>query len=75
MTGVFLVKRKPVGYVVAPAFMVFLILTGMPILVTPVIQAARGHAAGWSVVVPIGTLTVVSIALLTWLMSSIRRSI
>jgi hypothetical protein len=75
MTGVFLVKRKPVGYVVAPAFMVFLILTGMPILVTPVIQAARGHEAGWSVVVPIGTLTVVSIALLTWLMSSIRRSI
>jgi len=69
MIGVFLVKRKPFGYVLAPAFMVFLILTGMPILVTPVIHAVRGEEAGWSIVVPMGTLTVVSIALLTWLMS------
>jgi hypothetical protein len=75
MTGVFLLERKPFGYVIAPAFMVFLILTGMPILVTPVIQAVRGQEPGWGVVAPIGTLTVVSIALLGWLMSSTRRSV
>jgi hypothetical protein len=73
ISAVFLLKRKPFGYVVAPAFMVFLILTGIPILVTPVIQAGRGQEPGWSVVVPIATLTVLSITLLWWLMSSLRR--
>jgi len=75
ITGVFLLKRKPFGHLVAPAFIIFLILTGIPILVTPVIQAARGQEPGWGVVVPIGTLTVLSIALLGWLMSSVRRSL
>ena len=40
-TSVLLIKEKPLAYTVAPAFIVFLILTGIPILLTPVIQAAR----------------------------------
>jgi len=71
-TGVLLLRGKPLAHTVAPSMIVFLVLTGVPILLTPVVQAMRGQAAAWGVVVPIGTLTLALIALLTWLMSSIR---
>ena len=44
-TGVLLLKRRPLAYTVAPAFIVFLILTGVPILITPVVQVVRGETA------------------------------
>jgi hypothetical protein len=72
-TGVLLLKRKPLAYTLAPAFIVFLILTGVPILLTPVVQAARGGTAGWGVVVPIGTLTVALLGVLGWLLSTISH--
>jgi len=72
VTGVLLIKRKPFAYTLAPAFIVFLILTGVPILLTPVVQAARGEIAVWGVVLPIGTLTVILLVLLVWLLSTIR---
>lgn len=72
ITGILLIKRKPLAYTLAPAFIVFLILTGIPILLTPVVQAGRGETAAWGVVVPIGTLTAVLLALLVWLLSTIR---
>ncbi|MEJ2600163.1 MAG: hypothetical protein P8Z00_17650 [Anaerolineales bacterium] len=72
LTGVMLLKKKPFAYSVAPAFIVFLVLTGIPILLTPVVQAARGETAAWGVVVPIGTLTVVLLGLLAWLLSTVH---
>ena len=72
VTGVLLIKRKPLAYTLAPAFIVFLILTGVPILLTPVVQAARGEIAVWGVVLPIGTLTAILLVLLVWLLSTIR---
>jgi hypothetical protein len=72
VTGVQLLRRKVFASTVAPAFIVFLILTGMPILVTPLVQAARGEVAAWGVLVPIGTLTVAMIGLLTCLLTSVR---
>jgi len=71
-TGALLFKKKPLAYTLAPAFIVFLVLTGLPILLTPVVQAARGEAAAWGVVAPIGTLTVVSLGLLVWLLVTLR---
>jgi hypothetical protein len=71
-TGILLLKRKPFAYTLAPAFIVFLVLTGIPILLTPVVQAARGETAAWGVVVPIGTLTVALLGLLAWLLSTMR---
>ena len=71
-TGVLLLKRKPLAHTLAPAFIVFLVLTGVPILLTPVVQAVRGQNAAWGVVVPIGTLTVGLIGLLIWFMSAMR---
>jgi hypothetical protein len=54
----------------APAFLVFLLLTGLPILVTPVVQAVRGDDAGWGVLVPIGIITAIVLAILGWLIPS-----
>ena len=74
ITGVLLLKQKSLAYTVAPAFIVFLILTGIPILITPVVQTARGETAAWGVVVPIGTLSVLLLGLLAWLISTIRAN-
>jgi hypothetical protein len=71
-TGVLLLKKKPLAYTLTPAFLVFLVLTGIPILLTPVVQAARGEAAAWGTVAPIGTLTVALLGLLVWLLSTLR---
>jgi hypothetical protein len=73
-TGVMLLKKKPLANSVAPAFIVFLVLTGVPILLTPVVQTARGEAAAWGVVVPIGILTIVLLGLLAWLITTVRPS-
>ena len=59
--GALLLKRKPFAYTLAPAFIVFIILTGLPILLTPGVQAGRGETAGWGVVVPIGNLALAGV--------------
>jgi hypothetical protein len=70
-TGVMLLRRKALGCTLAPALNVFLILTGVPILITPAVQTARGETASWGVVGPIGILTLVLLGVLVWLMSTI----
>ncbi len=68
----YVLRGRPLGYTLIPAFMVFLILTGIPILITPFVQTRIGQTPGWGVVAPIGTLTVVFIGLLAWLLSTVR---
>src|SRR5574340_71803 len=72
LIGLWLLRQRPVAFTLAPAFILFLILTGVPILLTPVLQAARGEPASWGVMVPIGTLTVLMLALLIWLLSTVQ---
>ncbi len=72
LTGVWLLKKKPLAFTVAPALIVFMLLTGIPILVTPAVQAVRGQAAGWGVFGPIGTFTVLLTVLLVWFISTIQ---
>jgi len=72
VTGVLLLARRPLAYTLAPAFLVFLVLTGLPILLTPVVQAARGETAAWGVAIPIGTLTVTLLVVVVWLLSTMR---
>jgi len=69
-TGVMLIRRIPLAYTLAPGLIVFLILTGIPILITPIVQSIRGETATWGILVPIGTLTVLLLALLIWLFST-----
>ncbi|MCC7130614.1 MAG: hypothetical protein B6D39_04160 [Anaerolineae bacterium UTCFX2] len=72
VTGVMLIKRKPLAFTLAPAFIVFLVLTGIPILITPAVQSVRGETAAWGVVAPIGALTMLLLGLLVWLLSTMR---
>jgi len=72
ITAALLLKHRALAYTLAPAFIVFIILTGIPILITPIVQAQRGETAGWGVMVPVGTLTAISLALLVWFIMTIR---
>jgi len=69
-TGVMLIRKKPLAFTLAPCFIVFLILTGIPILITPVVQSVMGETATWGILAPIGTLTLLLSALLIWLFSA-----
>jgi hypothetical protein len=59
---------------IAPAFLVLLLLTGLPIIVTPMVQAVRGETAAWSVVGPIGIVTIIVLALIGWLLGSMTST-
>lgn len=69
-SGVALLRRHPVGYATAPGALVFLALTCLPILVTPLVANARGHDTGWAVVPAVGLLLITSLAVL-W--ATLRR--
>jgi hypothetical protein len=73
ITGVLLLKREPLAFTLAPALMVFLLLTGVPILLTPLVQWARAQPASTAVLVPIGTITLAVLGLLIWMLSTVRR--
>lgn len=72
LTGIWLLKGRPLAFTLAPVFAVFVILTGVPILPTPVLQAARRLPAAWGAALPIGTLTVIFLCLLAWLLGSMH---
>lgn len=72
ITGIGMLRCRAFSCTVAPAFLVFLVLTGVPILLTPVVQSARGEVAEWGVAIPIGTLVVVLAAAVAWLIATVR---
>jgi hypothetical protein len=72
LTSVMILRGVPLGYTLAAPLVEFIILTGVPILLTPPVQAAIGQAPGWSVFLPIGTITVVLVVLLSWMLASVR---
>ncbi len=71
-TGVLLLRRHAWAYATAPGLLVFLTLTGLPILLTPFVANARGVAPGWAVLPPIAVITVVSVALTVRLLPAAR---
>ena len=70
-TGIMLLKGAPLGYTMAPAFIVLLILTGVAIILTPVVQTVIGQTPAWQVAIPIGVLTANLLGLLAWTVSSV----
>jgi hypothetical protein len=62
--GRLVLLRRPTGLTLAPAAVVFLVMTGLPILVTPFVTASRGGEPAWQVMVPVGVITAVGIAVL-----------
>jgi hypothetical protein len=65
-----LLRSAPVGFVFGPALLLFLALTGLPIMVTPFVAWARGDDATWALLIPIGTITVASM----WLSIRMARA-
>ena len=74
LTGALLLKRQPLGYTLALPFMVFLIFTSVPILLTPVVQSVRGEVADWGATVPIGAFLMIWLGVSVWLLSTMRPS-
>lgn len=70
--GRLVLLQRPTGLTLAPAAVVFLVMTGLPILVTPFVTAARGGEPAWQVMGPVGTITAAGIVVLVALLS--RRS-
>lgn len=60
LTGILLPGRRPAALVAAPALLVFLLLTCVPVLVTPVVVLARGGLPDWDVAAPIGAIGLLS---------------
>ena len=64
VSGVLLLRRHRFGYATAPAQLIFLALTCLPILATLVVANARGHDPEWSVLVPIGVIAAATLVVL-----------
>jgi hypothetical protein len=63
-SGVLLLRRRPLGYATAAGQLVWIVLTCVPILVTPLVANTRGHAPAWAVTIPIGALLLATLAVL-----------
>jgi hypothetical protein len=63
LAGIHLVRRQPLGYLLGPGMLVFLGLTGLPILLTPFIADTRGEDPGWPLLAPMATIVIASLAL------------
>ena len=64
VVGLLLLRRHQLGRAFAPNALIFLGLTTLPIILTPFVAQAEGHAPDWSVLVPIGIIALATLALL-----------
>jgi len=62
--GRLVLLRRLTGLTLAPAAVVFLVMTGLPILLTPLVTAARGGDPAWQVIGPVGAITAVGVVVL-----------
>ncbi|HEY8699760.1 MAG TPA: hypothetical protein VIM08_02180 [Arthrobacter sp.] len=72
VAGIRLLRGRASAYLIAPAFLVFVVLTCVPILITPFVQTARSEAAAWALVIPIGVLAAATLAMLVQLLRTVR---
>lgn len=71
IAAVSLMRRAPLGYVAAPGVFVFLALTCLPILVTPLVAVARGVEPAWAVMAPILVVLLVTTGSLWWMLRAV----
>jgi hypothetical protein len=64
LSGVLLLRRHWFGYATAAGQLVFLALTALPAMLTPVVAHSRGRPAEWSVLVPLGVIVVLAVGVL-----------
>lgn len=66
--GRLVLLRRPTGLMLAPAAVVFLVMTSLPILVTPFVTAARGGEPAWAVMGAVGVITAAGVGVLVALL-------
>jgi hypothetical protein len=69
--GLLLLNRRPLAYAMSPAVLLFLALTGLPILATPFVADARGDPVNWMVTIPISIVTATSLVTLARMLSAV----
>ena len=72
--GFLLCRRHPIAYVAAPAMLVFIITTGLPIMTTPIVKTLRDESTSWAVVAPIGAITLAATGVLVWSLGHLSDS-
>ncbi|KRE41580.1 hypothetical protein ASG74_13755 [Knoellia sp. Soil729] len=72
-SGVLLRRRRPLGYATAAGQLVWLALTCLPILVTPLVSSLRGHDTDGFVALPIGLLFLLLVVALARLLRGAGR--
>ena len=70
--GIGLLQHRPRALTFAPTLLLFLALTGAPILVTPFVAGARGEVAEWGATGPVGLVTLASLGLFATLLRTHR---
>ena len=74
VSGLSLLRRGWLGSATAAGQLVFLALTCLPIVVTPVVAEARGHTAVWTAVGPVGILFVATVMVLWRFLRAVPRA-
>ncbi|TFD86465.1 hypothetical protein E3T61_16285 [Cryobacterium lactosi] len=72
LTSVGLLRRRAFAYPIAAAFLVFLLLTCMPILITPFVQLTLHEPASWGVMIPIGIVAAILVGVLSWFLATLH---
>ncbi|WP_326968269.1 hypothetical protein [Arthrobacter sp. CG_A4] len=70
--GIRQLQRRAFAYPITAAFLVFLLLTSLPILITPFVQTALREPAAWGIMIPIGIVAAVILGILGWLLATVR---
>ncbi|WP_130176765.1 hypothetical protein [Cryobacterium sp. SO1] len=71
-TGVGLLRRRAFAYPIAAAFLVFLLLTCLPILTTPFVQLTLQEPASWGAMIPIGIVAAILVGVLSWFLATLH---
>ena len=72
--GIGQLRRRAITYPITAAFLVFLLLTCLPILITPFVQLALDEPASWGVMMPIGIIAAGLTGILSWLLGTVRTA-
>lgn len=69
--GGLLLRGHRLGYVAAPGALIWLVLTSLPIVLTPFVAQARGEVPEWFIIVPIAALAVATSVILGRLLHAV----
>ncbi|TFC31322.1 hypothetical protein E3O25_02405 [Cryobacterium sp. TMT1-3] len=72
--GIGLLRENPFAARATAPFLIFMVLTCVPIVLTPVAQAVSGQSPVWSILAPIGVIAAVVLSSVTWLLITVRQA-